>query len=274
MTHPALVDADWLEKHLDDEDVVVVEVDGSAGNYRSGHIRGAVHVDWERDLMQPVVRDLVDRPALEGLLGDRGVRREDTVVVYSGQNNWWAAVMFWCLTLYGHPDVRLLDGGRLKWLYDGRPLVTTPSQRRPTTYRATDVDFGSRALRDDVLQAVGTTTIVDVRSEQEYSGELLAPPGSPQDHPQRGGHVPGAVNVPWTETVRDDGTFRSAEEIEHAYRSRGVDPDAPMIVYCRMGWRSSHSWFALTRLLGARQVRNYDSSWNEYGMLTGVPIER
>jgi thiosulfate/3-mercaptopyruvate sulfurtransferase len=275
MNNERLVDAAWLDAHISDPNVVLIEIDNGVGNYASGHIPGAVKIDWESELLDPVVRDIIDPAAFERLMNKCGVNNDDTVVLYSGQSNWWAAIALWYLTMYGHKDVRILDGGRHKWIIDGRTLSKQATSRPAGKYSAPMLDITSRSYRDDVLAAIGTTAIIDVRNESEYKGDTLAPgAAAAQPHPQRPGHIPTAINIPWTKTVNEDETFKSGEEIAEVYKSHGVDVGSDMIVYCRMGWRSSHSWFALRYLVGAGTVHNYDGSWNEYGMLTGVPIAK
>ena len=271
-----LVDGDWLEKHLDDPTVVVIEVDEDSGAYYTSHIPGAIALDWRADLQDPLRRDFVDRAQFESLLSEKGVTAEDTVVLYGGNNNWFAAYAYWYFKVYGHRDVRLLDGGRKRWELDGRPLVTDPVERPKTTYVAQDADASIRAFRDEVIASIGARSIVDVRSPQEFSGEILAPASFPQEQPQVGGHVPTAVNVPWSKAAAEDGTFRSDEELRALYADAGVDlsGERDTIVYCRVGERSAHTWFVLRELLGQPQVKNYDGSWVEYGSLVGVPVEK
>jgi thiosulfate/3-mercaptopyruvate sulfurtransferase len=268
-----LVDADWVEAHLSDPDVVLVEVDEDTSAYEKGHIRGAVRLDWTADLQDPVKRDFVDRATFETLLSERGINNDDTVVIYGGNNNWFAAYAYWYFTLYGHSDVRLLDGGRKKWELDSRELVTDLPERASTQYRAREQDQSIRAYRDDVLAAIGTQNLVDVRSPDEYAGRLLAPAHLPQEQSQRPGHVPTAVNVPWSKAAADDGTFRSDDDLRALYEGAGVDLSRDTIAYCRIGERSAHTWFVLHELLGVDNVKNYDGSWTEYGSLVGVPIE-
>jgi thiosulfate/3-mercaptopyruvate sulfurtransferase len=268
-----LVDADWVEAHLSDPDVVLVEVDEDTSAYEKGHIRGAVRLDWTADLQDPVKRDFVDRATFETLLSERGINNDDTVVIYGGNNNWFAAYAYWYFTLYGHSDVRLLDGGRKKWELDSRELVTDLPERASTHYRAREQDQSIRAYRDDVLAAIGTQNLVDVRSPDEYAGRLLAPAHLPQEQSQRPGHVPTAVNVPWSKAAADDGTFRSDDDLRALYEGAGVDLSRDTIAYCRIGERSAHTWFVLHELLGVDNVKNYDGSWTEYGSLVGVPIE-
>lgn len=267
-----LVDAEWVLAHADDPTVVLVEVDEDVSAYDTGHIAGAVKLDWKADLQDPVRRDFVDQAGFEALLSARGISRDDTVVLYGGNNNWFAAYAYWYFKLYGHPSVRLLDGGRKKWELESRPLTTDVPARPATTYVASGVDGSLRALRDDVLATAGTVNLVDVRSPDEFAGRLLAPAHLPQEQSQRPGHVPGAVNVPWSKAANEDGTFRSDDELRSLYEGAGLDFGRPTIAYCRIGERSAHTWFVLHELLGQADVRNYDGSWTEYGSLVGVPI--
>ncbi|MBI1378323.1 MAG: sulfurtransferase [Frankiales bacterium] len=268
-----LVDADWVDAHLDDPRVVLVEADEDTAAYEKNHIRGAVRIDWRDDLQDPVRRDFVDKAQFEALLSRKGIRRDDTVVLYGGNNNWFAAYAYWYFTLYGHPDVRLLDGGRKKWELESRELVADVVDREPTTYTASEQDLSIRAFRDDVLAAIGSANIVDVRSPDEYAGRLLAPAHLPQEQSQRPGHVPTAVSVPWSKAANDDGTFRSDDELTALYTGAGLDLGRDTIAYCRIGERSAHTWFVLHELLGQQNVRNYDGSWTEYGSLVGVPVQ-
>jgi thiosulfate/3-mercaptopyruvate sulfurtransferase len=268
-----LVDADWVEAHLDDPGVVIVEVDEDTTAYGKGHIRGAVKLDWKQDLQDPVRRDFVDRTGFEGLLSSRGIGNDDTVVLYGGNNNWFAAYAYWYFRLYGHRDVRLLDGGRKKWELDSRELVTATAQRPATSYRASEQDRSIRALRDEVVAGIGKHNLIDVRSPDEFTGRLLAPAHLPQEQAQRPGHIPTARNVPWSKAANDDGTFRGEDELRALYEGTGLDFSKPTIAYCRIGERSAHTWFVLHELLGQDNVRNYDGSWTEYGSLVGVPIE-
>jgi thiosulfate/3-mercaptopyruvate sulfurtransferase len=268
-----LVDADWVEAHLDDPRVVLVEVDEDTAAYDKNHIRGAVKLDWKLDLQDPVRRDYVDRAGFEQLLSRKGISNDDTVVLYGGNNNWFAAYAYWYFTLYGHRDVRLLDGGRKKWELDSRELVDEPTERPATTYAAQEPDLSIRAFRDEVVASIGTKNLVDVRSPDEFSGKILAPAHLPQEQSQRRGHVPTAKNIPWSKAANDDGTFKSVDELRKLYEDAGVDFSKDTIAYCRIGERSSHTWFVLTELLGAPNVKNYDGSWVEYGSLVGVPIE-
>jgi thiosulfate/3-mercaptopyruvate sulfurtransferase len=268
-----LVDAEWVEAHLSDPDVVIVEVDEDTSAYEKGHIAGAVRLDWTTDLQDPVKRDFVDRATFETLLSERGIGNDDTVVIYGGNNNWFAAYAYWYFKLYGHGDVRLLDGGRKKWELDSRELVTDLPHRAASQYRAQEQDQSIRAYRDDVLAAIGAQNLVDVRSPDEYAGRLLAPAHLPQEQSQRPGHVPTAVNIPWSKAAADDGTFRTDDDLRALYEGAGVDLSRDTIAYCRIGERSAHTWFVLHELLGVDNVKNYDGSWTEYGSLVGVPIE-
>jgi thiosulfate/3-mercaptopyruvate sulfurtransferase len=254
--------------------VVFAEVDEDEAVYDKNHIPGAVRLGWSTDLQDPVRRDLVDRAGFEALLSERGIANDDTVVLYGGNNNWFAAYAYWYFKLYGHRDVRLLDGGRKTWELDGRPLSSDVVTRPGTQYTASEPDLSIRAFRDDVVAGIGTVNLVDVRSPDEFSGLLAAPAHLPQEQAQRRGHVPTAVNVPWSKAANEDGTFRSDDELRALYAQAGVDASRPTIAYCRIGERSSHTWFVLHELLGLPQVRNYDGSWTEYGSLIGVPIER
>jgi thiosulfate/3-mercaptopyruvate sulfurtransferase len=268
----ALVPADWAEKNLGANGVVFVEVDEDTTAYDAGHIPGAVKLDWRTDLQDPVRRDFLDRARFGALLSAKGIGNDDTVVLYGGNNNWFAAYAYWYFRLYGHREVKLLDGGRKKWELDGRPLVTDVVSRPPTTYVAAEPDTSIRAFRDEVVAAVGQRNLVDVRSPDEYAGRLLAPAHLPQEQAQRPGHIPTAVNVPWSKAANEDGTFKSVDELRQLYTGAGLDPSRPTIAYCRIGERSSHTWFALHELLGHRDVKNYDGSWTEYGSLVGVPV--
>jgi thiosulfate/3-mercaptopyruvate sulfurtransferase len=269
-----LVDADWAQAHLSDPTVVFVEVDEDVSAYDGGHLEGAVRLDWKTELQDQVRRDFVDKEQFEQLLSLKGIGNDDTVVLYGGNNNWFAAYAYWYFRLYGHQDVKLLDGGRKKWELDGRALTTEVAPRDKTSYVAQEQDHTLRAFRDEVVQAIGTKNLVDVRSPDEFSGKLLAPAHLPQEQSQRAGHIPTALNVPWSKAANDDGTFRSDEELAALYTAAGLDTAKPTIAYCRIGERSSHTWFVLRELLGHQNVKNYDGSWTEYGSLVGVPIEK
>jgi thiosulfate/3-mercaptopyruvate sulfurtransferase len=268
-----LVDADWVEAHLDDPSVVLVEVDEDTSAYDKNHIRGAVRIDWKDDLQDSVRRDFVTKAQFEALLSRKGISNDDTVVLYGGNNNWFAAYAYWYFTLYGHEAVKLLDGGRKKWELDSRELVDAVAERPATTYSAKDQDTSIRAFRDEVLASIGTEGLVDVRSPDEYAGRLLAPAHLPQEQSQRGGHIPTAKNIPWSQAANDDGTFKSDEDLKALYEGKGVDLSQDTIAYCRIGERSAHTWFALHEILGIPNVRNYDGSWTEYGSLVGVPVQ-
>ncbi|HEY0696358.1 MAG TPA: sulfurtransferase [Micromonospora sp.] len=268
----ALVSADWAEKNLDASGVVFVEVDEDTSAYDTGHIPGAVKLDWKTDLQDPVRRDFVNKAQFEALLSERGIGNDDTVILYGGNNNWFAAYAYWYFKLYGHRDVKLLDGGRKKWELDARPLVKDQVSRARTQYVAQEQDRSIRAFRDDVVAAIGTQNLVDVRSPDEYAGRLLAPAHLPQEQAQRAGHVPTAISVPWSKAANEDGTFKSDDELRSIYGAAGLDDSKDTIAYCRIGERSSHTWFVLQELLGHQNVKNYDGSWTEYGSLVGVPV--
>jgi thiosulfate/3-mercaptopyruvate sulfurtransferase len=269
-----LVDADWVQAHIDDPKVVIVEVDEDTSAYEKNHIKNAIRIDWKQDLQDSVRRDFIDQAGFERLLSERGIAGDDTVVLYGGNNNWFAAYAYWYFKLYGHRDVRLLDGGRKKWELDSRDLVVdVPAPRPHTEYQAQEQDLTIRAFRDEVLKAIGSLNLVDVRSPDEFSGKLLAPAHLPQEQSQRPGHIPTARSIPWSKAANDDGTFKSDEELKALYEGEGVDLSKDTIAYCRIGERSAHTWFVLHELLGQPNVKNYDGSWTEYGSLVGVPIE-
>ena len=267
-----LVTAEWVEEHLDDPKVVLIEVDEDTTAYDKGHIRNAIKLDWSIDLQDQVRRDAVNKDQFAALLSERGVGNDDTVVLYGGNNNWFAAYAYWYFKLYGHQDVKLLDGGRKKWELESRQLVDEVPTREKTTYVAQEQDLSIRALRDEVIEAIGTKNLIDVRSPDEYAGRLLAPAHLPQEQAQRAGHIPTAGNVPWSKAANDDGTFKSDDDLRQLYTDAGVDWDKDTIAYCRIGERSSHTWFVLHELLGQTSSKNYDGSWTEYGSLVGVPI--
>ena len=274
--HPEiLVDTDWVEAHKSDPGVVIVEVNVDTTLYDEGHIDGAVGWSWKTQLSDRIQRDILTQGALEELLGSSGISKDSTVVLYGDSNNWFAAWAFWQLKVYGHADVRIMDGGRKKWQAEGRPMTTEAPRPAATAYVAEPADASLRALLPEVMERVsaGDIDLVDVRSPQEFSGEVLAPPGLPETC-QRGGHIPGASNIPWSLAVNDgDGTFRSKEELAETYGLRGISGDKPIIAYCRIGERSSHSWMVLRYLLGYDDVKNYDGSWTEWGNLVGAPVE-
>ena len=269
-----LVSADWAEENLNTAGVVFVEVDEDTSAYDGGHIAGAVKLDWKSDLQDQVRRDFVNKAQFEALLSAKGIGNDDTVVLYGGNNNWFAAYAYWYFKLYGHGSVKLLDGGRKKWELDGRELSKDTVSRPATTYTAKEQDLSIRAFRDETVAAIGKLNLVDVRSPDEFSGKLLAPAHLPQEQSQRGGHIPTALNVPWSKTANEDGTFKSDDDIKALYAEEGLDGSKDTIAYCRIGERSSHTWFALHELLGLPNVKNYDGSWTEYGSLVGVPIEK
>jgi len=269
----ALVDIAWAEAHLDDPKVVFVEVDEDVSAYDKGHISGAVRLDWRTELQDQVRRDFVDQPGFEKLLSAKGIGNDDTVVLYGGNNNWFAAYAYWYFKVYSHGDVRLLDGGRKKWELESKPLTTDTVTRPAANYRAQPARTDIRAFRDEVGAAIGRDNLVDVRSPDEFAGRLLAPAHLPQEQSQRAGHIPGAKNIPWSKAANDDGSFKSDQELSALYEGAGVDLSKDTIAYCRIGERSAHTWFVLHEILGQPNVKNYDGSWTEYGSLVGVPIE-
>ena len=276
-THPeVLVDAGWLRAHLADPMVRLIEVDVDTTAYQEGHIPGAVGFNWQKDLQDQVIRAPLSKAQLEALLSRSGVSNDTTIVLYGDHHNWFATWAFWILKYYGHRDVRLLDGGRGKWLADKREIATQVPSYPPTSYAAQAPRNTIRAFRDQVLLSLGCRdgALVDVRSPAEFSGKLLAPANWQQEGAQRGGHIPGAINIPWAMAVRRDGTFKSAEELRALYAGHGITPDKEIIAYCRIGERSSHTWFVLHSLLGYTHVRHYDGSWAEWGSLIGAPIEK
>jgi thiosulfate/3-mercaptopyruvate sulfurtransferase len=273
---PVLVTTDWLAEHLRDEGIVVAEVDENPDLYDEGHIPGAVKLHWRDDLQDPVERDLIDRETFERVLGERGIGNETTVVLYGDKNNWFAAYAYWYLKTYGHGDVRILDGGRQKWIDEGREIVIDVPSPPTKTYKAADRDESIRAYRDQVREWIGKgeRALVDVRSPGEFAGDLIAPPGYEQEGAQRGGHIPTAASIPWASAVQDDGTFKTAAALRELYGGKGVTPEKEVTAYCRIGERSAHTWFVLSELLGYEKVRNYDGSWTEWGNLVDVPIEK
>ena len=276
-SHPeSLVTTDWVAEHGNDANVRLVEVDVDTSAYDEGHIAGAVGWNWQSQLQASLRRDLISGAELEALLGVAGIDNNTTVILYGDNNNWFAAWAFWQLKYYGHGDVRLMNGGRAKWVADGRPLTTDAPSHAAKSYRASEPNQDIRAYRDAVLGAVSASSIalVDVRAPAEYSGELLAPANLPQEGAQRGGHIPGAANIPWGQAVNEDGTFKSADDLTALYGGKGIDGSKETIAYCRIGERSSHTWFVLTQLLGHQNVRNYDGSWTEWGSIVNAPIEK
>jgi thiosulfate/3-mercaptopyruvate sulfurtransferase len=271
-----LVTTDWLGERLTTPGLVIAEVDENPDVYEEGHIPGAVKLHWRDDLQDALIRDVVSKSEFERLMGERGIASDTTVVLYGDKNNWFAAYAYWYLKIYGHEDVRLLDGGRQKWIEENREFTTDPATPTATAYTAKDRDEAIRVRRDEVLAGLADDSIalVDVRSPQEFSGELMAPPGYEQEGASRTGHIPGAQSVPWATAVRDDGTFKSTEELREIYGSKGVTADKEVRAYCRIGERSAHTWFVLRELLGYENVKNYDGSWTEWGNLVEVPIER
>jgi thiosulfate/3-mercaptopyruvate sulfurtransferase len=275
--HPeVLVETSWVAENLNDPKIRLVEVDVDTAAYDSGHISGAVGWNWKKDTQQLVRRDIPDKAGAEELLSRSGIGNDTTVILYGDNNNWFATYAFWVLKLYGHADARVMNGGRKKWVDEGRPLVNGVPKVMAVPYRAQSPDTSIRALRDAVTESLGRKGrgLVDVRSPKEYSGELLAPENLPQEGAQRGGHIPGAANIPWGQAVREDGTFKSADDLKALYEAQGLTPEKEIIAYCRIGERSSHTWFVLKYLLGYSNVRNYDGSWTEWGSLIGVQIER
>jgi thiosulfate/3-mercaptopyruvate sulfurtransferase len=271
-----LVETAWVADHLADPKVRIIEVSVDTAAFEQGHVPGAVALNWFRDLEEHPIRDIASRTKIEQLLGQAGVKNDTTVILYGDNNNWFATYAYWLLKYYGHRDARVMNGGRKKWLDEGRPLTKEETKVTPTVYKAEDPKPSLRALRDLVVETAEKRNrgLVDVRSPREFSGELLAPENLPQEGAQRGGHIPGAANIPWGENCRPDGTFKSADELTALYKAKGITPDRETVAYCRIGERSSLTWFVLTELLGYPKVRNYDGSWTEYGSLVGVPVEK
>lgn len=269
----ALVTADWVAENINNPHVVIVEVDEDTTLYAQGHIENAITFNWREDLQDGLRRDIISKEGFEALLSKSGIANDTTVILYGGNNNWFAAYAYWYFKLYGHQDVRLLDGGRKRWELDARPFVTAVPTRTATRYVAKDQDLTLRAFRDEVIAAIGVKNIVDVRSPAEFSGELAAPAHLPQEGGQVKGHVPSAKNIPWSKAANEDGTFKSQDVLKDIYTAAGVDLAKDTIAYCRIGERSAFSWFVLHELLGVSNVKNYDGSWTEYGSLVGVPVE-
>ena len=269
----ALVSADWVAENLSNPTVAIIEVDEDTTLYAQGHIENALTFNWREDLQDGLRRDIISKEGFEALLSKSGIANDTTVILYGGNNNWFAAYAYWYFKLYGHQDVRLLDGGRKRWELDARPFVTDLPARTATRYVAKDQDLTLRAFRDEVIAAIGIQNIVDVRSPAEFSGELAAPAHLPQEGGQVKGHVPTAKNIPWSKAANEDGTFKSEAELRDIYTAAGVDLAKETIAYCRIGERSAFSWFVLHELLGVTKVKNYDGSWTEYGSLVGVPVE-
>jgi len=275
--HPeVLVSTDWVAEHANDPTIRIVESDEDVLLYEVGHVPGAVKVDWHSELQHQVVRDYVDKEAFAKLVGSKGIGNNHTVVFYGDRNNWWACYALWVFKMYGHQDCRIMNGGRQKWIDEGRPLTQERPNYPPVTYTASGPDLSIRAFRPEVMDHIKTQKpLIDVRSPGEYSGELLHMPDYPQEGALRGGHIPGAASVPWGQAVAPNGTFKSAEELKALYEGRaGLKSQDDVVVYCRIGERSSHTWFVLTYLLGYPHVRNYDGSWTEWGNLVGAPIEK
>jgi thiosulfate/3-mercaptopyruvate sulfurtransferase len=275
-TKPVLVSTEWVAEHLSDPGVVVAEVDENPDLYDEGHVPGAVKLHWREDLQDPLERDLVDKATFERLMSERGIGNDTTLVLYGDKNNWFAAYAYWYVKTYGHADVRIVNGGRQKWIDDGRELSTDVPAPSAASYTAAERDESIRAYRDQVHEWIGASErgLVDVRSPGEFAGELIAPPGYEQEGAQRGGHIPSAQSIPWATAVNDDGTFKSADELRELYAGKGITPEKEITAYCRIGERSAHTWFVLRELLGYERVRNYDGSWTEWGNLVDVPIER
>jgi thiosulfate/3-mercaptopyruvate sulfurtransferase len=270
-----LVDTQWVEDHLNDESIRIVEVDENPGLYAEAHIPGTIGFDWKRDLQDQVKRDFLGPQEFGDLFGSRGVSNDHQIVLYGDRNNWFAAYTYWYLKYYGHDNVKLMNGPREKWISEGRPTTADVPEYEPQTFQARDGDPAIRAMRDDVREALDKgTRLVDVRSPQEYSGELIAMAGYEQEGAQRSGHIPGAASVPWAQAVQEDGTFKEADALRELYKEKGVINGDPVIAYCRIGERSAHTWFVLHELLGHDDVRNYDGSWTEWGNMVNVPIEK
>lgn len=274
--HPdVLVTTEWVAEHLDDPNVRIAESDEDYLLYEQGHIPGTVKVDWFTILQDPVRRDFIDKAGFEKLMSELGISNDTTVVFYGDKSNWFACYSYWLFNLYGHTKKMIMDGGRQKWIAEGRELTKEIPAYPKTQYKAQDPDLSIRAFRNDVFEHLDKgLPLVDVRSPQEYHGELLHMPGYPQEGAMRGGHIPGARNIPWSQATREDGTFKPADELKKLYQEHGLTPESEVIAYCRIGERSSHTWFVLKYLLGYPKVKNYDGSWTEWGNLVGAPIEK
>ena len=276
--HPeSIVSTQWVADNLGSENVVLVEVDVDTAAYDQGHIPGAVGLNWSTQLNDQLTRDILTREQMESLMSESGISNDTTVVLYGDNNNWFATYAFWQMRMYGHGDLKIMDGGRQKWIDEGREVTTDATSVEATSYSASNPDTSIRATRDYVLGVASTdnsTGLVDVRAPEEFDGTLLAPAHLPQEGSQRGGHIPGAANVPWASAVAEDGTFKSVEELREIYEGKGITGDGETIAYCRIGERSSHTWFVLSQILGHNKVRNYDGSWTEYGSIVGAPIEK
>ena len=272
----SIVETEWVYEHLDDPSVRLVEVDVDTNVFDHGHISGAVGWNWQSQLQQGMVRDLIDKEGMQKLLSDSGISNSTTVILYGDNNNWFACWAFWQLKYYGHQDVRIMNGGRIKWELEGKPFVETKTEVDSVPYLAKEPDESLRAYRDQVLKALSESAIslVDVRSPDEYTGLLFAPENVPQEGSQRAGHIPGAKNIPWAQATDSDGTFKTYAELLQLYKDNGITGEGNTVTYCRIGERSSHTWFVLTQLLGYSNVSNYDGSWTEWGSIVGAPIEK